>query len=463
MECAVAYEFQLLRRSLAYMRSDAIAARARAASTTHLLHTSLPLSIVAGPLPFTMAATGDLTKFLLDAVVPPSIGIYIVSKPPDGLGMQSVSDFASAFKESDYEDKVQSVILDKVPQHKEDIVALARLRTAWQLARSELTKACKKRVEGTVDPDWDTPLKDEDEDKRRDEFDSAYDGLQFDTESQPAAPLIARYYREFRGPQRHVSLTPLAKVRSEADFKNHGATRKKGLGDGVSIVYDDMPKLPDQLFSDVVQVLSAIRVLTNCWALTGANLVTSKSSFDEASRTFKKVRQCHLTQATSYADFCQRKALEHPGQGGAVIQWLLNRDKATRAKAKSLFAAGWPWGEAMQQARETSCAVLWTVASTGVSSSVRAALPAIADSASSEEDAVREPKAKRQRRKNKGGKKKPDGQGTPAQRTQQPRKDPCPKFNSAQGCTKRGRDCPQKLAHVCSKCGGWNHGAHTHR
>ena len=111
---------------------------------------------------------------------------------------------------------MQTFILDGIEAHKSDYVALARLRTAWQLARSEVAKACKARAEGSVTSDWDQPLGQEEEAVRKQEFDAAYDGLTYPAEDTPLATITGRYFREFRSPQRHVSLTNLAKVRSES-------------------------------------------------------------------------------------------------------------------------------------------------------------------------------------------------------------------------------------------------------
>ena len=86
---------------------------------------------------------------------------------PPGLGLSSIADYSSVFTEKDYESRLQTFVLDSIEAHKSDHVALARLRTAWQLARSDVAKACKARVEGSSAPDWDAPLEQEDEDTRK--------------------------------------------------------------------------------------------------------------------------------------------------------------------------------------------------------------------------------------------------------------------------------------------------------
>eukprot|EP00971_Amphidinium_carterae_P333016 6467480-Amphidinium_carterae.1 len=61
--------------------------------------------------------------------------------------------------------------------------------------------------------------------------------------------------------------------------------------------------------------------------------------------------------------------MEHPGPAHATIQWLLDRDMQTRAKARCLHQEKYPWAEALRVARETHLAVLWTSTGVGVSHS----------------------------------------------------------------------------------------------
>ena len=142
-------------------------------------------------------------------------------------------------------------------------------------------------------------------------------------------------------------------------------------------------------------------------------------------------------------------ALQHPGPAEAAVRWLLDRDRQTRAKARTLYAAGWPWGEALEQAREVHCAVLWTLGNTGISRTQLAVVPKVEEH-SDEDGAGPGSKASDSSRPWQ----RPQAKGKGKAKTQ-----PCPRFNGKKGCTRRGRDCPEKLPHLCSKCGAWNHGA----
>ena len=85
-----------------------------------------------------------------------------------------------------------------------------------------------------------------------------------------------------------------------------------------------------------------MKLLCNCWVLTGANLVESKTVYIEADRKFALVRQCHLTEATAHYGFVFRKAMQHQGPEAATVAWIIDREKSTRSKAKDM-----PWNFAL--------------------------------------------------------------------------------------------------------------------
>ena len=393
----------------------------------------------------------ELTKMLEKYQVPNKCIEYITKAPAEtegGLGLSSISDFASAWTEKDYAEGVKQEIVMKVPDCKNCIVqATARVRTAWMMASAELEKAKKRKVEGAPDADWDTPLEDEEENARKKAFADSYGELHFDTESTPGASLMGRWYREFRSQQRHVSLTSLHKMRSEADYKQLGTVKRQELSKGLSLVQDGTPTLPDIYFDSVLKLMEAFKLMTNGWALTGYAMVDSKVEFDQSANQFKRVRNCHLGQAIAYYDFVFRKALEYRGNDDAKVRWLLERDRQTRSKAKSLYATGWPWGEAIHAAKDTHCLVLWTIGNQGANAmNPKAVLPEL--EGDGEQRGGFSSRQKQRQRKGKG-----KGKGR------------CPKFNSPAGCTRNQSKCPLGLPHRCSKpgCDMTNHGASSHR
>ena len=76
--------------------------------------------------------------------------------------------------------------------------------------------------------------------------------------------------------------------------------------------------------------------------MTGTAKVDSKVEYDSAASAYKKVRDIHLSQSTAYYDFVLQKCMEHPGREDQTIRWILDRDRQTRAKARTMFTAGWP-------------------------------------------------------------------------------------------------------------------------
>ena len=311
-----------------------------------------------------------LRKFLLNHRVSPAIAKYMMDAPPDGMGMEAISDFASYFTQSTFEDGCKTRIAENTAD-KDNAMAVGRLRTAWRMAQGELNKAVTEIQAGKASSeDWDLPLKEEEELQRKDACDKAYDNLQYDAESQPAATLVGRSFREFANPKRELTLMPLKRMRSEAEYRNHPQNKRQKLldaGEGIELTYNRTTvKFPDLDFQTLLQVTAAMKLMSNMWTMTGAMIVDSKQEYDAEARAYKKVRMIHMSQSMSYSDFFMRKAMEHPGQPDKVIAWLLDRDRQTRAKARQLFLQGWPWGEALLHSRDVLCQVLWTCGAKGI-------------------------------------------------------------------------------------------------
>ena len=319
-------------------------------------------------------STAELASFLKKHRVAEALANFMMKTPEEGgLGMESISDFASAFTQDHHQEQIQTHIGDKVPAFKDNIVAVGRVRTAWVLAKAELEKAARAIVAGTADTDWDAPLDETEETARSEAFNKAYDNLSFDTESTPYPAMIARHYREFRAPTRNLTIWPLKRSRTQAEYGAPPPSKRQRLTETTDLIERNPVLLKDKRFWRVGDLNHAMRVLCNCLAMTGTALVESKTEWDEANKVWKKVREVHLTQAISYADFFARKALEHPDHNEQiVIAWLLDRDGQTRAKALQIYKTGTPYGEALLHARDVDCAVLWTCGATGVARMQRA-------------------------------------------------------------------------------------------
>ena len=186
-------------------------------------------------------------------------------------------------------------------------------------------------------------------------------------------------------------------MHSEAGYRQTEGAKHKSLGEEITITYKAAVDIPDRRFQCVLDVMYAVRLMTNSWAMAGAHKVESKTEWDSASSCYKQVREVHLTQSIGYYDFVFEKAWEHPGPERATVRWLLDRDRRTRAKARSMFAQGFPYGEALQQCRDTQCLVLWQVSSNGL---VKQPVPVVADDDGGEDvDMDLDDKPKKPRRK----------------------------------------------------------------
>ena len=131
------------------------------------------------------------------------------------------------------------------------------------------------------------------------------------------------------------------------------------------LTYEGVSELPDVNISDILILLNALRLLVTAWAQAGTCKVPSKLLYDDVHKEYKKVRTCHLSKSTAYFSFVWRKAQAFKGSPNTCIEWVLDRHRNTVNKARELYLAGWPWGEALQQCTETHCLVLWQIGDQG--------------------------------------------------------------------------------------------------
>ena len=319
-----------------------------------------------------------LAAFLEDQRVPPVVIEFMMRSleaEEPGLGLESKADLASLFTEAGFETEVNTMVLEKTTMAGIPVVA-SRLRNAYRLAKSEMDKVTEGVRKGTTtELDWDTPLDEIDERERKTEFDAAYDELVFEPEATPGQPIVGRMYREFKASKRQVSVQELRKMHSEAGYRTTEGAKHKALGEDISITYRAPVDLPDRRFKHTLDVMQAVKLMTNSWAMAGAHKVESKTHWDHEANAYRQVREVHLTQSMGYYDFVFEKALEHPGPEQATVSWLLDRDRKTRAKARNMFAQFWPFGEALQACRDTHCLVLWTVGGTGLTKQPTPVMP----------------------------------------------------------------------------------------
>ena len=297
------------------------------------------------------------TLLVNECKIEPAIATYMI----DTLTISSIADFSGYFTQSTYEDGVDVDILAHTT-FKDNRIQKGRLRTAWQMAKTEVTQAIDKRGTTETVKDWDDPLDPEIKQGVVKLF-TDYHKFHFEPDLTPSEALFGRLVREFK--KRSISLYPLYKVKSSSQV--HPVMDKRAsstpLTATISLTVQDASSSagPDTPIRSVLQLLRAMQILCNGWAIAGMGEVPSK--VDPQA----KVHDGDFTQMNNYYNFIYSKCLLHPGPESATILWLLERDRQTRVKAISLVEEGWPWGEALLHSREVHMAVLWTLGSTSLS------------------------------------------------------------------------------------------------
>ena len=181
-----------------------------------------------------------------------------------------------------------------------------------------------------------------------------------------------------------------------------------------------------------MSLLKAHEVLCMAWAMTGTCAHESKM------HPGAQVAKCSLTDAIAYHVFCKEHLRMHPGPTNQAIRWFLDRDRATRLAAVQLHQSGYPWGEALQHARDSKTLVLWQCTSLPGGKVAPVAVAADPDKHPDESPA-------KKRVIDKDGRQIDSSTGKPIAAS-----DLCPDWNSDKGCTAKQKDCPKKRLHRCS-------------
>jgi hypothetical protein len=201
-------------------------------------------------------------------------------------------------------------------------------------------------------------------------------------------------------------------------------------------------------FRSLTELLWNLRILCNAYGLCGLQQVESMY------KPGTKVIHADYSQMLAYQCFVTTAAMSFNGSPKEVQAWVLDRESKTRHAARALVADGWPLGEALKEARERQCAVLWNIGGTNVSNTER---PQPVDSYMQSLQSGAPPPT--------GGRPaKPAGEsGQPVTVAQC-----CTAFNDHRGCVRKQKLCPEVKLHRCSAhlpanlggglCGAWNHG-----
>ena len=378
-----------------------------------------------------------LRKHLADSKLPTEVVTFIT----DNLQLESISDFAGFFTESSYQDGVSSEILDHIASYKGNALMRGRLRTSWQLASAEFSQAVKRKANAVEDEAaLDEPLDPAVRKQQEGSFAATYGGLKFAEQSTPSDFLFARVYREFK--KQSLTVHDVENVRSAATQKTIMQRKTRRIGaEGLSISFNepDHHETGGQVTS-VLEFLTALKILVQTWAMCGLALRESKLS------PGTKIKDADLSACYAYLDFVTEHAIGHQGQPSEVLQWLIHRDRTTRSRARSLYADGWPWSEAIQECVDKHCAVIWTCANLTLASGSVSAVRLPANQPDNR--AVNAPERTIPKTRQ-------------SQLSIQANVTPCPHYNGPNGCSRKQKQCPLALAHVCSGCGAWQHNIHA--
>jgi hypothetical protein len=358
----------------------------------------------------------------------------------EGLGCESVSDFAGFW--TSVTDSFQSDVIAHISlEDRAKRIQLSRLRVAWQQANSE-----QQRIPGQEPADPEAPLSQPEADQLQKGWGAV--GIRFHPECTPAQHLLNRVFREFS--KRHRTIDEIGKMRSVANTPIIGQETRKQLGD-VSIVFQgqlnsrELPPLP---LDSILQVTQAHEVMCNMWAMSGTSSITAGDS-TEADAPYSACLYYHSFVKGKLAD---HPSLRHGGHRDAIA-WTIDRDRRTRLCATELYnVEKISWAAALTKATE-KLGVLWTVTDD--------AKTVLSDNDRTPSQAPRSTGSKQQKQQSQARDRSP--------RRAQPTEF-CKAWNSAEGCTRKQKDCPQRAKHVCSFvpsgggdiCGAWNHNKQVH-
>ena len=181
----------------------------------------------------------------------------------------------------------------------------------------------------------------------------------------------------------------------------------------------------------------------NAWALTGTEVTEGTGEIKA------KGLDGDYNDGIAYYGFVLDRAMAHPGPTRDTVAWILDRDRQTRTKARTLISEGLPWGKALRLSWETHLGVLWTVGGVGVTQGAPQPLTDRSVAIAAAQAQEQQQRADRVCRP-----------VTPGQC--------CPDFNGQHTCVKQ-RNCPHGLWHACSfiyndgtLCGSTNHGKFEH-
>ena len=263
-------------------------------------------------------------------------------------GWEILEDFVQWFpKESTTEpEKVREAIdtaVGAVSSLKDNKIVYGRVMSALEVGRATISLSLSSNPGSMSLKEEEESLLDEATTKSvNSDWENRYH-FEFDPFVDPSDGLKAKIYREFR--KKSANSPPAKKCKSVMASKLPDSSEVVNLPGNVRLSLDAQRDLKLEC---VVSYFFALRTLANAWAWAG-NYQTESKIHQDASGRAVRVPMMPFDTATNYPDFCLRMTLTY---GNSSVQWLLQRDEATRARMASGIRRGFPAQEALTRALE---------------------------------------------------------------------------------------------------------------
>ena len=128
-------------------------------------------------------------------------------------------------------------------------------------------------------------------------------------------------------------------MRNQVDYKlimeMEPERKTEHVVENIIIVHEHGANIPDIPLKTLEQVLEAIRLMANGWALTGTRELRSMKTKDPCDPTkFAMTRDCTYDEAMGWERYCVAKAKQRPGPVSETVAYMRAREHENRIRAK---------------------------------------------------------------------------------------------------------------------------------
>ncbi|CAL1129060.1 unnamed protein product [Cladocopium goreaui] len=240
----------------------------------------------------------------------------------------TLDDYIYSVANDTWEKGVETLV-SQVPTLRDNMIALARFRSAFDIGREALRQAA---APATKSADLDEPLPEATMKSLNQDWARRYN-LQLDPSLEPCEALRSRLYREFRKGQ--LTVIEARKVKSVITVAQPKTQGSVTLGDNLHLEFEKEEGIP---IKSCVEYYLQMRVLAHALAWAGNYQVDY-----EGGRHW----MMDLSTVLGYVDVALRSSIEFAG--GSML-WLQRNDVLTRGKLATYVNRGMPGSVAMKQA-----------------------------------------------------------------------------------------------------------------